>query len=146
VKNLFLIVHGLRAYVNGGLTGDGENQALDLAIKFTNLKLQGKTKIISSSILCSMQTADIIRYCLNLDDKIYPIIGAACLEVDFSWLKNEMDNFDGDNLIVISHRDYVNRFPVHLGFKENQCCCAEGVLIRGGECIEFFDYEKTFPF
>lgn len=57
---------------------------------------------------------------------------------DFNWLANELDNFDGKILIIISHLGYVCDFPKEkLGFDDIRASCAQGILVENGQQSHF---------
>lgn len=57
---------------------------------------------------------------------------------DFNWFSNELDNFDGKILIVISHLEYVCDFPKEkLGFDKIRASCAMGILVENGQQSHF---------
>jgi len=58
---------------------------------------------------------------------------------DFDWLENQLNNFEGEILIVISHLEYICYFPEEkLGFKDIRASCAGGLLIENGQ-QSYFD-------
>jgi len=58
---------------------------------------------------------------------------------DFDWLENQLNNFHGKILIIISHLEYVCYFPEKkLGFKDIRASCAGGLLIENGK-QSYFD-------
>ena len=56
---------------------------------------------------------------------------------DFPWLKEQLDAFDGENLVIISHLEYVQDFPEYLGYRRNHASYTQGVIMNEGECIDF---------
>jgi phosphohistidine phosphatase SixA len=56
---------------------------------------------------------------------------------DFGWLKNEIENCDEENLVIISHLEYVQDFPSILNYPHNNAGYAQGVLITNNKCMNF---------
>lgn len=57
---------------------------------------------------------------------------------DFNWLVNQLDNFQGKILIIITHLDYVCFFPEEkLGFKDIRAYFATGLLIEDAKQSKF---------
>lgn len=56
---------------------------------------------------------------------------------DLNYLKNKIDNFDGETLIIISHQEYVQDLPEQLGFYVNNAGYSQGVLFKNGKCVDF---------
>ncbi len=59
---------------------------------------------------------------------------------DFDWLKEKINQFEGECLIIISHLEYVQEFPgfLHWKFKSNNADYAEGVLIENKDTCSNF--------
>jgi phosphohistidine phosphatase SixA len=139
MRKIFLVRHADYAFGDDpGLSDLGKEQALNLANKIkANLNSDnGSVVIWTSSAKRAKETAQIIKQELSLaqitaeeklwSDKRHPH--------DFNWLKNQLNSFNGENLIIVSHLEYVREFPEQLGFNQNKSGYAEGVLICGGKC------------
>ena len=125
------------------LSEDGKLQADILAEKIKS-NLNGNIEnvtIWTSSANRAKGTAEIIQKKLQLlrepieHDKLWS--GKGGHGEDFDWLKNELDNFSGEVLVIVSHLEYVHRFPRKLGFGSNEAKYAQGVLIQDGDCVNF---------
>ncbi len=53
---------------------------------------------------------------------------------DYAWLKNKLEEFEGEVLIVVTHLEYVQIFPRLLGFTGNNSGYAEGLIIENNLC------------
>ena len=56
---------------------------------------------------------------------------------DLTWLKEQVNKFDREVLIIVSHAEYLENFPQEIGFSRNYYRCGEGVLIENKKCIYF---------
>ncbi len=101
----------------------------------------GEVTIWSSSANRAQETAQIIKQEMQLaemwiaeklwSDNRHPH--------DFNWLKEKLDNFSGEILIIVSHLEYVREFPAYkLGFAGNNAGYAQGVKIENGKCENIF--------
>lgn len=125
---------------NPGLSDEGKMQAAQLA-RLIEADVEGDIVIWSSTAKRASETAEII---LNNFSK-----GAGILshfeklwsdnwhEYDFDWLKRQLNEFQGETLVLVSHLEYVQWFPAQIGFKTNDAGYAEGVKIHDGECVYF---------
>ena len=150
MEKIFLVRH---AIYNQDFDGDnpdlsnyGREQALRLAfILKENLGADvSKTVIWSSPAKRAQQTAEIIQQKLGLSEVVLheKLWSAKGHPQDFPWLKEELirEELKGvkkENLIIISHLEYVNDFPVSLGFLGNRAGYAKGVLIHNDQCSVF---------
>ena len=127
------------------LSLEGKKQARNLALKIRS-NLRGKDSDITiwtSTANRAQETAQIINQELNAKNFIeFEYLWSDGItdsghKQDFQWLESEIDNFNGEVLIIISHLEYVQRFPEVFGFSENDAKYAQGVLIEDGRCINF---------
>lgn len=124
------------------LSDYGKQQSLELAnkIKASLNGDVGTVTIWTSSANRAKETAHIIKQEMQLaemlvEDKLWSDNRHSH---DFNWLKQKIDNFEGDNLIIVSHLEYVREFPaVKMGFNYNHAEYARGVLISEGSCVDF---------
>ena len=122
IKKLFLVRHA--DYDGGGsdpsLSPYGRNQSTVLGSKISDNLVPGNITIWSSSANRAKETAELIKQELQLADM--RIEGKLWSDNrhphDFPWLENELNSFEGDNLIIVSHY-------------------AEGVIIENGTCKLF---------
>lgn len=141
LKNLVLVRHA--AYDGGGpdpkLSSGGKEQSSDLAAAIRSLVGQEKVIIWSSSAARAKETAEIIKQEMSLAELIIEekLWSDNAHPHDFNWLKQKLDEFEGENLIIVSHLEYVRQFPPRLGFNYNNAGYASGVLIRNGNCELF---------
>lgn len=145
MKKLFLVRHA--AYIHGGsdpvISRQGERQALLLALKIKGHLEEGSVTIWSSSAKRAEGTAQIIKQQMQLGMQLTEMMIEEKLwsdnshKHDFDWLEEKIKNFKGDNLIIVSHLEYVQDFPGHLGFRYNHAGYAQGVVITGNECTDF---------
>lgn len=140
---IFLVRNG--AYTDLGsnpkLSDRGIQQVYGIArkIKASLSGADNQCVIWSSPANRAMKTTEIITRVLPatevfIEEKLW---SDSSHRHDFDWLKKKLENFDGDVLIIVSHLEYVNWFPVEIGFKRNTARYAEGVKIEGGECVNF---------
>ncbi len=140
LKNLFLVRHG--AYSGSGdahLSSHGEQQAKELAQKIKG-KLNGNSGeliIWTSAANRAIETAVIldrelgVKKRMRIETKLWSDNDHS---EDFDWLAEELNNFTGENLLIVSHLEYVRDFPRELGFPRNDAEYAEGVFISEGRC------------
>ena len=135
VQQIFLVRHA--DYFGGGpdpsLSDEGKNQSLNLAEKIKVRLGDGEVTIWTSPANRARETAEIIKQEMQLadlavkeklwSDKDHPH--------DFPWLKEQIESFEGEVLIIVSHLEYVREFPAELGFYKNKAGYAEGMLIEG---------------
>lgn len=133
---IFLVRHA--DYAGGGkdpiISSNGERQALELANKIKANLIEGDVTIWSSSAARAQGTAQIIKQELPLVEMVVKAQLWSDNEHrhDFKWLKEELESFQGDNLIIVSHLEYVRQYPGWIGFKENNAGYAQGVIIYNG--------------
>lgn len=134
---LFLVRHadysGNRE--NPFLSDAGKIQAERLALVISRILGEESAELWSSTANRASQTADILKENIlpNISSEIDFKAGLWCDEYhkhDFAWLKSELDGFKGENLIIVSHLDYVQEFPATLGLPYNNASYASGVLIE----------------
>ncbi|NVN96712.1 histidine phosphatase family protein [Candidatus Nomurabacteria bacterium] len=142
-KKIFLLRHA--DYIGGvedpGLSEKGKEQARNLAAKIkANLNGDTENVTIWTSPACrARETAEIIKEklaCLYFVEKSN-LWSDKKHRQDFNWFKNQLDNFQDEVLIVVSHLEYVQQFPEILGFSENEASYAQGVLIEDRVCNDF---------
>jgi phosphohistidine phosphatase SixA len=145
-KRIFLLRHARKESGSGdlGLSLAGKKQAENLAQKLKNEIGDSENVLILTSSACrARETADIINSVLLSEFGTQELISEEKLwsdashPYDFDWLKGEISNFKGDNLVIVSHLEYVNQFPYMLGYPENDASYAEGVMIKDGVCSLF---------
>ena len=142
MKKLFLVRHA--AYAGGGadpvLSDSGKRQALQLGQKIKVVLSSGDVTIWSSSANRAEETANIIQQEMQLAEMVVEekLWSDNQHQHDFDWLKSKLDSFEGDNLIIVSHLEYVRQFPARLGFPYNNAGYAEGVLIENDQCTDFY--------
>ncbi len=141
-KQIFLLRHA--AYTGGGdsrLSSQGEIQAASLARKLREAITDDNITIWTSTANRAQETASIIGQTLGIPperflakDKLW---SDGAHHEDYRWLEKSLDEFQDGILIIISHLEYVQTFPVILGFKPNSAGYAQGVMIQNGQCTEF---------
>ena len=142
MKQLFLVRH---ADYNGGgpdpvLSNYGKEQSSELGKKIKEALGEGEVTIWTSSANRANETAQIIKQELQLADMVVEekLWSDNRHRQDFNWLKDKIDAFEGDILIIVSHLEYVRQFPGYkLGFDMNDAGYAQGVKIEDGECVDF---------
>lgn len=144
MRILFLLRHAAYRSDEGGdprLSDQGKEEGSVLAKKIKAIVGDSKDAITiwSSSAKRAAETAEIIQQEIPLaelviEEKLWS--GGGHRE-DFHWLKQKLNAFDGEILIVVSHLEYVRDFPVEIGFGRNRADYAEGVKIENGECVDF---------
>jgi len=145
-KRLFLLRHANYNYTGRDddphISDQGKQQARNLSDKI-KANLNGNDEDITiwtSSANRAKETALIIKedfpnaefveYEKLWSDNDHPY--------DFKWFKQQLEDFRGKTLIVISHLEYVQQFPELLNFPENDASYARGVLIENNEkCTNF---------
>lgn len=123
---------------NPGLSEDGKRESLELAQKIkSNLNGNGEIIIWSSPANRAKETAEIIQQEMQLAELVIheELWSDNWHQEDFDWLKNAIDEFDGETLIIISHLEYVRGFPSKMGFDHNNAGYAQGVKIENDECV-----------
>lgn len=127
---------------NGPVLSDyGKQQSLELANKI-KASLNGDTGTVTiwtSSANRAKETAQIIKQEMQLAEMIVEekLWSDNRHPYDFDWLEEQLDEFKGDNLIIVSHLEYVRQFPGTIGFHENNAGYAGGVMIHNNKCIDF---------
>ena len=139
MKKLFLVRHA--DYSGGtdpGLSEFGREQSLRLANRIKANLNGGDVVIWVSTAKRAQETAQIIKQEMQLADLFVneKLWSDNRHPHDFNWLKDQLDNFNGENLIIVSHLEYVRQFPGRLGFSQNNAGYAEGVLIHQGKCVD----------
>jgi broad specificity phosphatase PhoE len=142
---IFLLRHAKKQSGSGDieLSYEGRMEAQKLAKKFSSI-LKGENVIIwTSSAQRALETATIVKDGIKDDVQVKEFLVEEKLwsdnnhPYDFVWLKEKISSFNDDNLIIISHLEYVQEFPCEIGFAENNAGYAEGVLIHDGQCSNF---------
>ncbi len=143
MRKIFLLRHGdYEGSVSDPVLSDtGKQQSLSLANKI-KLNLNGYTgdvTIWTSTANRAKGMAQIIKQELQLASliEIENLWSDSRHEYHFRWLKEELNGFKGEVLIIISHLEYVRDFPEMLGFPGNKAGYAQGVLIEEGRCNNF---------
>jgi phosphohistidine phosphatase SixA len=142
LKNLILVRHADYDQDDGHdpkLSSTGVFQSRGLALAIKKVIGREKTTIWSSSAVRAKETAEIIQQEMNpaeliIEEKLW---SDKKHRHDFDWLKQRLEEFEGENLIIVSHLEYVRLFPLMLGYDDNNAGYAGGVLIRNGQCEDF---------
>jgi len=141
IKKLYLVRHA--DYAGGGsdpsLSESGLQNATNLGMNIRRDLGQENVVIWTSSAARAAETAQNIKQELSLAEVItYPELWSDnSHRFDFDWLKEKLENFTGENLVIVSHLEYVRMFPRVLGFPGNSAGYSEGVLIENGICKNF---------
>ncbi len=144
VKNIFLLRHA--EYVRGtnpdpDLSKNGIEQACKLARKIMQL-VDEDVEIWTSTAQRACQTAEIIGRAITSPVIIKEKLWSQGVDKppDFIWLHNEIDKFKMENLIIVSHLEYVHDFPPMLDFFKHSVEYAEGVVMNMEEktCRKIF--------
>ena len=141
LKQIFLVRHA--DYCGGGLdpvlSEYGKRQSLDLAKKINASLGIGDVTIWSSSANRARETAEIIKQEMQLAEMVIEglLWSDSYHPHNFTWLKEKIDSFEGDILIIVSHAEYVREFPSMIGFRENGAGYAQGVKIEDKKCVGF---------
>jgi phosphohistidine phosphatase SixA len=138
-KKIFLVRHAENS--GASLSDAGKRQAVVLAQAIKREMGSEEPVIIwTSTADRAMETTEIIRQ--NIQPIEAEIITQEKLwsdgehRYDFDWLKKMLGNFTGETLIIVSHKEYVQRFPEEIGFPENEAEYAQGVLIQNERCTK----------
>lgn len=140
-EKIYLIRHA-QAYShvqNGELTPRGKNDAEQLAIRLKEDLGETPVEIWSSTALRAEETTRIIVKAkvqgpdVRFEEKLW------CdndHEHDFKWLQDMIVRSGAKVIIIVTHRDYVNKFPasIMLECETFDIEYAKGVLIEGGTC------------
>ena len=138
MEKLFLFRHALYEndynYDDPKLSERGKIQAKELAENI-EANLNGDNKDITiwtSPAIRAKETALIIKEKFPTAayveyEKLWADRDHRC---DFDWLENQLNNFQGEILIIISHLKYVCDFPKRLGFDNINVGCAGGILVE----------------
>lgn len=143
-KQIFLVRHA--DYTGGGpdpvLSENGKKKAQFLGKKIKENLTDGSITIWSSSAKRAEETAEIIKQEMQLADMVIEekLWSDNKHPHDFPWLKEKINSFTGDVLIIVSHLEYVREFPRELGYWENNAGYTEGVEITNGECTNITYY------
>lgn len=144
-QKILLLRHAKKESGSGdiSLSLEGQIQARILAKKILS-ELRGKNVTIwTSSANRAVETSTIIKEEIEKEVSITELISLPELWSDndhsysFRWLKEKINLFTGENLVIISHLEYVREFPEILGFRENNAGYAQGVMIENGKCTDF---------
>lgn len=136
MKKIFLVRHA--KYDGGGpnpsLSEYGREQAVALGKNIASQLNPGNVAIWTSSAARAKETADLIQPQLQLASmEVFPKLWSDnSHQYDFPWLQEMIDNFEGDNLIIVSHLEYVNYFPSRLGLRQNDAGYAQGIIVENG--------------
>jgi broad specificity phosphatase PhoE len=144
IKKLYLLRHAAHiedSVTNPSLSGYGREQSVHLGQKIVSDLAGDEVIVWSSPAARAIQTAEIIKKQLcSACEKMVAVEKLwhdAHHRADLGWLKIELENFKGKNLIIVSHMLYVQHFPRLLGFEQNHSNYAQGVLIENGNCLPF---------
>jgi len=147
VKKLFLLRHAkpFFGFVDPGLGDCGKEQARKLAdllkenlIGVPDSDITIWTSAARDAVETSLIILDVFP---DSDLATYKKLGDGIKnDWDFDWLIEKLDNFEGQILIIVSHLEYVQRFPRVLEFLENSSDYAQGVLIEDDNCFNFYSY------
>jgi len=145
MEKLFLLRHALDTNFEGDppLSERGKIQSRELAESIeTNLNGDNKDITIwTSTSRRAKETALIIweQFPAATFVECEKLWSDESHRYDFDWLENQLNNFQGKILIIISHLEYVCYFPQEkLGFKDIRASCAGGLLIENGQ-QSYFD-------
>ena len=123
---------------NPGISSEGKEQAILLGKKIRSEVGNEDVVIWTSSANRAHETAEIIKTQLQFvkDVEVKPTLWSDNKHRhDFTWLKSELNNFQGEGtLIIVSHLEYVQDFPHLLNFSGNDSGYAAGVVIIDGKC------------
>lgn len=144
-QKIFLLRHAKKESGSGdiSLSPEGKIQAKALAKKILSELKSKNVTIWTSSAKRAVETSMIVKEEIEKEISIIELISLPELWSDndhsysFRWLKEKINQFNDGNLIIISHLEYVQKFPEILGFCENEAGYAQGVLIEDGKCINF---------
>jgi len=133
IKKIFLVRHA--DFTN---QKKGSKQVQQLANSIKKELVNGEVTIWSSSAKRANTTAQIIKEELQrgdifIEEQLYS--DAHC-KPDYQWLRNKIQNHRGDNLIIVSHLEYVRYFPNEIGFGKNCALDGEGVVITNNTYLE----------
>lgn len=135
ITKIFLVRH---ADYDGGadpsLSNKGKQQSVTLGQKIKGKLAEGDITIWTSSAARASETAQLIKEEMQLANlQVFPQLWSDNDHShDFAWLKRKLDDFNGDNLIIVSHLEYVRQFPSLLGFRQNEAGYAQGIVIENG--------------
>jgi phosphohistidine phosphatase SixA len=144
LKTLLLLRHSNceRGYYNPCLTDRGKEKALTTACKLR--KILGED--CSLTIWCS--TARRSRETAMIFQQIFKhatlvefknLWGDEDHKEDFAWFEKQLQSFTGENLLIITHFNYVNEYALRLKLIliMDNVPYAEGILIQNGKELKF---------
>jgi phosphohistidine phosphatase SixA len=138
-KQIFLLRHAFcNLTVSDALAPYGEGQAQALGEEIYQYLLPEQEVTIWTTLAeRGQQTGKIIQNVIEQKVKVnffaFRQLGGdenPCANLE--WLKKEVDAFTGDNLIIISHQQCAEIFPMYFGLKDEKCGPACGILIVDG--------------
>jgi len=138
-ERIYIVRHGYAYEVpNGELTPRGKMDAERLAINLKKDLGETPVEIWSSTALRAEETARIIVKAkvqgpaVRFEEKLW------CdneHDHDFKWLEKQLIASTAGVIVIVTHKEYVNKFPASIGYDENEIEYAQGVLISGGMCV-----------
>jgi phosphohistidine phosphatase SixA len=141
-ERIYLLRHA-QAYSHvddGELTRQGKKDAEQLAIRLKEDLGETPVEIWSSPALRAVETTRIIVKAkvqgpaVRYEEKLW------CdnrRKHDFKWLQDMIVASDAKDIVIVTHKEYVNKFPASIGYEVNEIEYAQGVLISGGICTLF---------
>jgi phosphohistidine phosphatase SixA len=118
------------------LSNYGKSQAKKLGEKIKERVGDANVVIWFSSANRAKETADILKEILSPivyieEEKLW---SDNWHKYDFDWLEDKIRKFTGMKLVIISHLEYVNDFPLKLGFQKQDVGYTQGVIFSGDKC------------
>lgn len=138
-KKLFLVRHADYSgnVPDPSLSEWGKKQSAELGQKIKSQLIEGDVTIWTSSAARASETAQLIKQELQLAEmQIFEKLWSDNRHrQDFEWLKGMLDEFERDNLLIVSHLEYVRDFPRCLGLRGNEAGYAQGIVVENGVFI-----------
>lgn len=138
--SLFVVRHAeYEGLGDNSLSALGREQALSLAEKICEKLLPGEVTIWTSTAKRAVETAEIIKSFLEQHSKEVLLVAHNSLWSGdkhlyrLGWLADMVSNYQGNNLVTVTHLEYVEHFPERFGFYADDPDYAEGVCIQNGK-------------
>lgn len=92
----------------------------------------------SSTAKRAVQTAWLIQQRVDPEGEVLTeakLVSSDTQPEDCQWLADKIASFTRDNLVIVTHEEYVRHFPTTLGCDEEYFSKAGGIILTSGEPV-----------